>query len=326
LGQSVPVRGGKYLFSPKPVEPTPTPEVIFVPEGFQIGELGLLQNPETGKNVLAMNPEADWQRVREEIIGGLWQANIDWDKFTGESSDALNYSKEAFIKAALEGKILKIGIPVRDNITLEKIVRAKENGNLIEGPHDDYNVLFIKYGGSLVRLKLVEVRLNNIQVQVVAVSSFKHLMGEKEWLDLGNEALSQTLTPNDKGNGAIHFGINEEKNLIITTGNYYTGDQPVGGMQLTMGNFNPAFHDKYPTYFREDGLGVNVDKAASFYTACIVDWLKQLPAGEKDIGGGFKDGRRLRYILLPLALPAVGAGSLDTSGWYVNPSIFVFTK
>ena len=324
--ESLPEGARKVLFSLLPVEPTPTPEAVFVPEGFQIGELGLLQNPETGKNVLAMNPEADWQRVREEIIGGLWQANIDWDKFTGESSDALNYSKEAFIKAALEGKILKIGIPVRDNITLEKIVRAKENGNLIEGPHDDYNVLFIKYGGSLVRLKLVEVRLNNIQVQVVAVSSFKHLMGEKEWLDLGNEALSQTLTPNDKGNGAIHFGINEEKNLIITTGNYYTGDQPVGGMQLTMGNFNPAFHDKYPTYFREDGLGVNVDKAASFYTACIVDWLKQLPAGEKDIGGGFKDGRRLRYILLPLALPAVGAGSLDTSGWYVNPSIFVFTK
>ena len=68
-----------------------------IAEGFAIAEGGLLKNPETGKNVLAMNPEADWERVREGIIGGLWQANMDWYQYTGQGSDALNYStKEEF--------------------------------------------------------------------------------------------------------------------------------------------------------------------------------------------------------------------------------------
>ncbi|MFH1633546.1 MAG: hypothetical protein ABIG63_05990, partial [Chloroflexota bacterium] len=49
------------------VMPELPPEApVFIPEGFQVSELGLLQDPETGRDVLAMNPEADWERVREE--------------------------------------------------------------------------------------------------------------------------------------------------------------------------------------------------------------------------------------------------------------------
>jgi hypothetical protein len=65
-----------------------------------------------------MNPEAEWARVRQEIIGGLWEANVDWAKYTGQGNDVVNYTKDAFIKVALEGKQFHIGIPARVDTSL----------------------------------------------------------------------------------------------------------------------------------------------------------------------------------------------------------------
>ena len=59
LGQSVPVRGGKYLFSPKPVEPTPTPEAV----------LPTMSQEQIGANIdsfLQRTPEMTFLTVKEE--------------------------------------------------------------------------------------------------------------------------------------------------------------------------------------------------------------------------------------------------------------------
>lgn len=296
-----------------------TPEQVFVPEGFQIGALGLLQNPETGRNVLTMNPEADWQRLREGIIGGLWQANVDYAKYIGLSTDATKYSKENFIKAALEGKTLKIGIPVRDRPDWD-------NWGDRDDPHSYYNVIYKKYRQSLLRLKTVNVRLDNIQLQVLDPVHFSKFMGGRDWLDLEQEAISQGLMPSDKGNGAIAFTVSDNGELVITTGSYDFRDIPIpDNPNLTIGRFDDSLHDKYPNFFREDGLGNTADKAASYCIGVITDWLNYLPAAEKKTYyGEMKNGIAYKYILVPLALPDDIRENVDK--WYTNPPPFVFTR
>jgi hypothetical protein len=292
---------------------------IFTPEGFQISELGLLQNPETGRNVLVMNPEADWERVREEIIGGLWQANIDWWRFAGQSSDALNYSQEEFIKAALEGKTLKIGIPVRDHPDWD-------NWGGRDDPHSYYNVIYKTDRQTLLRLKSVNVRLDDIQLQVLDPVHFKEFMGGRDWLDLEQEAISQGIMPSDKGNGAIAFTVSDNGELVITTGSYDFRDIPIpDNPNLTIGRFDDSLHDNYHNFFREDGLGVTADKAASYYIGVITEWLNHLPQAEKKTYyREMKNGIAYKYILVPLALPDDIRIDLDKR--YTSLPLFIFTR
>ena len=300
-----------------PIPPTPTPEATdtaeapFVAEGFAIAEGGLLKNPETGKNILAMNPEADWEKVREGIIGGLWQANMDWYQYTGQSSDALNYStKEEFIKAAKEGKVLRIGIPVRDDIT--KINEEAYN----------YYKMFGTMRATGITLHTVEIKLDSIQVQLLDPSAFKEYTGGKDWLADDQEAFALRHDDKNSGNGALLFGVNEEGRLIISVGSYYFGDGVAAEPDLEIGRFGDVGERKYPLPYREDGLGVKADKALSLYFASMADWLNFFPAGEGwDLG---KDGSHIKGISMLKTVYSAGVWEMD--GWYLDPPVFVFAK
>jgi len=289
------------------LEAPATAEAPFVAEGFAIAEGGLLKNPETGKNVLAMNPEADWEKVREEIIGGLWQANMDWYQYTGQGSDALNYStKEEFIKAAKEGKVLRIGIPVRRD-------KSKVNEEALHQKSD------ITMG---ITLREVEVKLDSIQVQLLDSTAFKEYAGGKDWLADDQETF--VLRDNDKnsGNGALLFGVNEAGQLTISVGSYYFGDGVAAEPDLEIGRFGDVGERKYPLPYREDGLGVKADKALSLYFASMADWLNFFPAGEGWWRG--KDGSKIIGIGTPKITEAARLWEMD--GWYLDPPIFVFAK
>jgi len=296
-----------------PIPPTPTPEATdtaeapFVAEGFAIAEGGLLKNPETGKNILAMNPEADWEKVREEIIGGLWQANMDWYQYTGQSSDALNYStKEEFIKAAKEGKVLRIGIPVRRD-------KSKVNEEALHQKSD------ITMG---ITLREVEVKLDSIQVQLLDSTAFKEYAGGKDWLADDQETFVLRANDKNSGNGALLFGVNEEGQLTISVGSYYFGDMVAAEPDLEIGRFGDVGKRKYPLPYREDGLGVKADKALSLYFASMVDWLNFFPSGESWVRG--KDGSHIKEISTLKTVYSAGVWEMD--GWYLDPPIFVFAK
>jgi len=296
-----------------PIPPTPTPEATataeapFVAEGFAIAEGGFLKNPETGKNVLAMNPEADWEKVREGIIGGLWQANMDWYQYTGQSSDALNYStKEEFIQAAKEGKVLKIGIPVRDDNSKFKEKFDHAVGDRIPA----------------IVLRKAEVKLDSIQVQLLDPNAFKEYAGGKDWFADDQEIFVLRRDDKNSGNGALLFGVDEAGQLTISVGSYYFGDGVAAEPDLEIGRFGDVGERKYPAPYREDGLGVKADKALSLYFASMVDWLNFFPAGEGWSLG--KDGSHIKGIGMTKSSDA--AGVWEMNGWYLDPPVFVFAK
>ncbi|MEN6480566.1 MAG: hypothetical protein ABFD29_00075 [Anaerolineaceae bacterium] len=283
--------------------PTPTPEateIPFTPEGFSIGELGLLQNPETGKNVLMMNPESDWQKFREDFLANLWQVNVDWASFTGQRSDALNYStKEAFLEAALEGKKLEIGIPVR--IDGEKL--------------PDYG-FFKEYKSTALILKNVEVKLDNIKIQVLDPGAFKNYTG-MNWANDKQEAFACI-------GGLPWVGANfclftaEEENLVISVGNSNPADQVLAPRPYLLGKFDSAIYEKYPTYFRPDGIGVEADHAASFLMGFgMADLLGNASAGFITPTG--PDGKIFKVINFGAVPPA------QRQTYYRNPYLFIFS-
>lgn len=257
-----------------------------------------------------MNPEADWKRVMEEIIGGLWQANVDWYKFTGQYSDAINYSKENFIEAAKEGKVLKIGIQVRNN----KINK--------ESLHFPYAI------SACIEFKTATAKLDNIQIQLLDPNAFGEYTGGKDWLAEDQEAFVLQFEDANSGNGALIFGVNEQRQLTIPVGSYYLGDKVAGGMDFEIGRFGNGLNEKYPSYFREDGLGVNADKALSLYFASMTDWLNFLPDGEGSVNNS--NGLKIKAISMPMTTLAAGLWEMDGSPcercWYLNPPVFTFAK
>lgn len=279
----------------------PTPEAVFVPEGFQIGELGLLQNPETGKNVLAMNPEADWERVREEIIGGLWQANVDWANFTGQGNDAVNYTKDAFIVAALKGQKFHIGIPVR--------LDRKYN------PKDD-PVFESSFGWGVV-LEMVDVKFDHIQIQILDPPAFKSYTG-MGWSDNSQKAYSCKGYPESSDDVCL-FTV-EEDNLVLSVGNFsFKNEISVnGGRQATIGRFDPALYEKRPSYFRPDGIGVEADNATTITLGAGVEQLSRYSIAH---GYHIVDGNRIKLINIGRALKYP-----DDTAFYLNPKLFVFSK
>lgn len=287
--------------------PTPeaTPEVVFVPEGFAVTESGLLKNPETGKDALAFNPEADWEKVREGVIGGLWQANVDWYKLTGEGSDALNYSQEEFIKAALEGKVLRIGIPVRDNRLREEVVFGKSS---------------LPIG---IRFKAVDVKLDSIQVQLLDPNATRVDMGEKGWLAEDQEAFVLRFEDAASGNGSLLFEVNEQGQLVISVGSYYFGDMVTAGRQFEIGRFGSGLNEKYPSYFRSDGLGVDADKALSLYFAAMADWFNYIPDGKSYVLSRNSSGKLVTVSTLK-TVDSAQVWNMD--GWYLNPPVFKFVE
>jgi len=277
---------------------TQTPEVIFVPERFQIGELGLLKNPETGRNVLAMNPEADWNRVREEIIGGLWQANVDYFGFTGEASDAINYSKEAFIQAAKEGKTLKIGIPVRANIDWDNVDKEKRPG-----------VSLYKMRPSILNLKMVEIKLDDIKIQILDSDAFKNYLGGKGWWDEEMEAFSPYAFSDSRSPiSPVHFSVGDNGELVISTGSYYFGDTRPVPEEFWLGRFNS-----------EKGIGSQADRAVTLFLGETMAELMHFSAGEFKFTG--LDGKIIKVVALTMIEQDV-----LWEKWYVSPQLFIFSK
>jgi hypothetical protein len=292
--------------TPKPTK-TPTPiatltpteasaETIFVPEGFAIADGGLLRNPETGKDVLAFNPEADWERVREEIIGGLWEANVDWTSYTGQGNDATKYTREEFIKAALEGNKFHIGIPVR--LDAKNIPEDFERGR-------DRFVVF----------KMVDIMLDNIQIQILSPDAFVKYTG-RGWLETGQEAYDCASYPGT-GSNACFFTTNADR-LMVSIGSFYFGSQIISSLQGLIGNFNPELYEKYPSYFRPDGIGIEADRALSFTLGYALDELDFFSLAHYKFTAPNGDNIKIISIGKTMGYP-------DEES-YLNPNLFIFSK
>lgn len=286
---------------PEPMA-TPTPEAVFVPEGFEIGELGLLRNPETGKDVLTLNPEADWARVREEIIGGLWQANVDWANFTGQTNDAVNYTKDAFIAAALQGKQFHIGIPVRlDGTSISESDRGHQRNK------DQYVILQMVDG----------VSLDNIQIQVLTPDAFVTNTG-LGWMANKQQAIDCASYPGTAANVCL-FSTDGNKNLTISVGNFNLEGEVVTSKHLLIGRFDPALAEKYPTYFRPDGIGVEADTAANFTLKFVIDELNRFPTASHTFTGA--DGRTVKVFNVGLL-----KDRFFDEIFYSKPHLFIFSE
>jgi len=246
-----------------------------------------------------MNPEADWQRVREEIIGGLWQANVDWASFTGQTNDATNYTQDAFIKAALQGEKFHIGIPVR-----------------LDGNHIPESIKVMQKGKDrVVILKMVDIALDNIQIQTLAPDAFKQYTG-KGWQENGQEAYDCGSYPRT-GSIAVYFSVNADK-LTISVGSFYSNDNMIQSLQGIVGNFNPVLYEKYPSNFRPDGIGVTADRALSFTLGMAIDELDFFSLAHQHFQG--VGGEDIKYI-------SSGAthGYPDQEN-YLHPYLFIFSK
>lgn len=271
--------------TPEPT-PTPTPEApekVFIPEGFQIGELGLLQNPETGRNILAMNPEADWEKRRKEIIGNFWEASVEWARFTGQGCDASRMTKEAFLAKALSGEELTFGIPIR----------ADTKG--LEDKQVDYSKDWPKYPAYVgdVELKIVTARLNDMVIQALTGSQFMKYMGEKSWTAEGQEAWDPIPAYLDLPYNALHFAEKDGK-IIITVGSYYTGNQVPTTRSMLVGDFKPELAQKYKSYYREDGIGFEANQAITKFLYWGISELGLFPVGKATVH--LTDGSSLKFI------------------------------
>lgn len=253
-----PLGVGRYLASLKPIETptetptqTPTPEAIFVPEGFEIGEPGLLRDPNTGKDILALNPEANWEAFRLMVIKNIWQANRDWANYTGGQSDASQMSQERFLAKALAGEELSFGIPVRADT---KGAGAPQN--------------YLMY----LKLETVKARLDNIKLQVLEPDAFR------DWLDRNQGSyythMGGSGTVHELSSIAVNFCVNEGR-LIFSVGSLYTGQLPTAPRDLLIGRFDPSLH-QYKSYFDERGIGYQADFAASYMAGWAFEELEHL--------------------------------------------------
>jgi hypothetical protein len=282
------------------VEPTVEVAPAYAPEGFSVGEYGLLKDPETGRDVMVLNPEADWSRFREETIKGIWQSNVDWCKFTGECNEAMNYpSAEAFYDAAITGKTFKIGIPVRSGINGSDIDKEK-------------SAMFTwKYLPSMVVLKTVEVRLDEIVVQALEADSFRDYLGGANYLDEGMEAFSPFPTATESkmfdGN-TIHYTVNKAGELVISVGSYNDKNEILFPSQYWVGGFES-----------EGGIGDQADMALSHFLGYTSLELGKFSAGE--LIAKMLDGSSVKYVSLTIISQQVPDGD-----WYLEPPLFSFAE
>lgn len=272
-----------------------TPEVVFVPEGFKIGPGGLLRNPD-GKDVLAFNPEADWGKFQQIIRARFYEIGWEWYKYTGIRSDVLNYSfEEEFIKAAQEGNVFNIGIPVR-----------------VDGSYVPNNTLDQREKDRFVELEMVNVSLNDIQIQILAPEEFKQFTG-KNWQENGQKAYDCISYPGT-GSNVILFSTNETK-LVISVGSFYSKSNIPPSFQGIIGDFNPELYEKYPTYFRPNGIGVKADRAASFILGIAIDEFEFFSLSHFEFTG--TKGNK-KYIAIG---PIEGYPDQEN---HLNPYLFVF--
>ena len=128
--------------------------------------------------------------------------------------------------------------------------------------------------------------------------------------------------------GAVIFRVDDQNNLTVSVGSFYSGDKVVGGMELEIGRFGSGLNEKYPTYYRGDGLGVNANSALSLYFASTADWLNYFPDGESYKTS--RDGQKVKGVGTPKTTFAAGVWELDGGPceecWYLNPPVFVFSE
>ncbi|MBU0578811.1 hypothetical protein KJ628_02410, partial [Patescibacteria group bacterium] len=240
------------------------------------------------------------ERVREEIIGGLWLANMDWYQFTGEGSDAQNYSsKEAFIKAALEGQTFTLGIPVRADIDWGNVDKDVYPGKAAYGVRP-----------SILFLKMVDgVRLDSINLQIMDADAFKDYMDGKGWLNPENEAYASYATPlENSAISTVNFSVDESGELVISTGSYYVGEYFPYSDEFLVGRFDG-----------EEEIGSQADSAVSRFLGIAIHELIHFSAGELSLTG--LDGTVIKYISLSRLDQDV-----PRDEWYVEPTLFTFAE
>jgi hypothetical protein len=266
-----------------------------------VGPLGLLRDPSTGQDVLGLNATADWNGLRQQLIEGLWSANLDWAEYTGESSDATKYgTKEAFVEAALQGQTFQLGIPVRMDDSLI--------------PKED--TTFWGSRERFVAMRPVDIQLSNIQLQILAPVVFKQYAG-KGWTDSGQEAYDSGLSGVARScPGATLFSA-ADGTLTISVGslNFAALEQTASvPPKFIIGNFDAEFYKERPTHFRPDGIGIGADSAASWVLGMAVDELSNFARGHYQFKSA--DGSSRKVISIQQA----------SSIMFTNPMLFVFVR
>ncbi len=286
-----------------PVAASPTSQPVptsFAPVGFSIGPLGLLRDPSTGLDVLGPDSKADWSALRQRLIEGLWSANVDWADYTGESNDAAKYgTKEAFVEAALQGQTFELGIPVRMD---DRLI-----------PKEDTNIWTSRE--RFVVMKLVDVQLAKIQLQVLAPVVFRQYAGSG-WTDSGQEAYDSGLACIARcAPGAALFSATDGiLTLSVGSLNFAPLEQSQMDPKFLVGNFDPEFYRQYPTRYRPDGIGKSADVAASWVLAMAVDELSNFAKGHYEFKSA--DGSQRKVISIQDA----------SSILLPNPMLFLFVR
>jgi hypothetical protein len=266
-----------------------------------VGPLGLLRDPSTGQDVLGLNATADWNGLRQQLIEGLWTANVDWSEYTGESNDATKYStREAFVEAGLQGQTFQLGIPVR----IDESLIPKEDTTLWDSRE------------RFVVMQPVDVELRDIQLQILAPVLFKQYAG-KGWMDSGQEAYDSGLSGVARSApGATLFSA-AGGTLTISVGslNFVPLEQAASTKpEFLIGNFDAAFPKQYPTRYRPDGIGKAADAAASWVLGMAVDELNNFARGHYEFKSA--DGSNRKVISIQQA----------SSTMFTNRMLFVFVR
>ncbi|MBN1453816.1 MAG: hypothetical protein JW963_22570 [Anaerolineales bacterium] len=250
----------------------------WVPEGFAIGEAGLLRDPATGKDVLVLNQEVDWEAVRTKWLTGLYESGRKWNEWSGEPNDATKYESAeewiAAVESAPAGTKFTIVLPRRTDLS-----RLDPEMEYYEQTYDDRN--------EAVSFDTVQADLSRLTVQVVDADRFKTLTGGMDWADPLNPAFSLIAHKlYVAAFNAVMFGVNEQGEVVMTVGSYsFTSDIPLGRKDYYIGRFGG------------DGLGDEAEQAASQFVGLALDMALNLPKEPiKGIYTQTADGSKLVYF------------------------------
>jgi len=171
-----------------------------------------------------------------------------------------------------------------------------------------------------VEFKIVEARLDNIGIQILDPVAFKKYMGGLDWYNAEQEVFSPfPNVPNARPQTAIHFA---EKNgqLIISVGSYYFGDAPVSPRSETFGKFDNEISNKYKSYYRPDGIGVEANNAATRIIMWTLEEFNYLPYWNQIKAPAYKRFTEQNFV----RLSAIGSVKIDF--FEDLPSLFIFSQ
>lgn len=261
---------GSETVTPEPAtatatpENTPVPEVVELTPGMVVGPEGLWRNLDTGANQLAPNPEADWAGFRKYLIEGLWIANVKQHDFDGFETDATKYkTAEEFMAVADSGVLMKIGIPVRQDLSGIKDLLPSED------PRGKAH--------SALEMEPVEIYLDEqhpIQLQILPPDVFKKVSG-KGFYELGNKAFQVRQLSLEHSANVTLFQVDKNGSLVFSVGSLFFGTKQTTDTGFRFGARNPEFYDKYSSLYFPDGMGVRANDSATYAAVLAAQTLHE---------------------------------------------------